>query len=105
MTQALQKEISSIVDQLVVHYKPDKIILFGSAARDKATEDSDLDFFIIKRDVPRVGRERYYQLAKTVSYGRASDFLICTPQEVETRMSLGDPFMKHVLTEGKILYG
>jgi predicted nucleotidyltransferase len=48
MAPNLQSEIESITAQLVEKYKPEKIILFGSAARGDATPDSDADFLIIK---------------------------------------------------------
>lgn len=105
MTQALQRDIDEIVSQLVTHYKPEKIILFGSAARGDMNEDSDLDFFVIKSDVPKVGRDRYYDMANRIRWNFASDFLICTPKEVQTRLALGDPFMKSIISEGKVLYG
>ena len=57
----MQKDIDAIVSQLVTHYKPEKIILFGSAARGDATEESDIDVCIVS---PRLSKnwdknERY----------------------------------------------
>jgi len=46
----IQAEIKNITDQIVKKYKPQKIILFGSAARGEFGPDSDLDFLIIKDD-------------------------------------------------------
>lgn len=105
MTTAMQQDIDTIVSQLVTHYKPEKIILFGSAARGDMGPDSDLDFFVIKRDVPYRGIDRYSELMKHIRYTTASDFLICTPEEVEKRMLLGDPFIHEIMTKGKTLYG
>jgi len=48
MTKALKTEASRITKILVENYKPEKVILFGSIARNEETKDSDLDFFIIK---------------------------------------------------------
>lgn len=105
MTSALQRDIDAIVSQLVTHYKPEKIILFGSAARGETGPDSDLDFFIVKRDVPRRGIDRYADLLNRVDYRTASDFLICTPEEVSIRMQLGDPFVRDIMEKGVVLYG
>ena len=41
-----EKEIQSITKQLIEKYGPEKIILFGSAARGDLNPDSDADFLI-----------------------------------------------------------
>lgn len=105
MTQhQLQTEINSIKEQLVKKYKPEKIILFGSAARGETTPDSDLDFLIIKRvrDDPY---ERMVKVYGLVDKNMAADFLIYTPREFRERLELGDPFIKTILEEGRVLYG
>ena len=45
-------EIQYIVDQIINKYQPLKIILFGSAGRGEYDEVDDLDFLIVKQDVP-----------------------------------------------------
>ena len=54
--------IEALRQQLVAKYAPEKIILFGSAAREEG-EINDVDLFIIKDDVPHLGadRIRYYR--------------------------------------------
>jgi predicted nucleotidyltransferase len=42
MAASLQYEIERITAQLVEKYKPEKIILFGSATRGIVTPDSDI---------------------------------------------------------------
>lgn len=98
------KEIQSIVEQLLRLYKPEKIILFGSLATDKAKESTDIDLFIIKEDVPEVGVERIRQLDALIEYELATDFIVYKPQEVKKRLELGDPFVKSILRDGKVLY-
>jgi len=44
-----EKEIESITIQIIEKYEPEKIILFGSAARGESGSDSDADFLIIKK--------------------------------------------------------
>lgn len=100
-----QQEIDAIVKEIVTHYKPEKIILFGSAVRGEMTLDSDIDFFIVKSNVPHLGRDRYYELVGRIEYDYPSDFLICTPQEVAARLAMGDPFVASIMTEGRVLYG
>lgn len=105
MDSKLQEEIDATVSQLVSRYKPEKIILFGSVARGEAGPDSDLDFFVIKKDVPHRGVDRYAEILEKIRYHIASDFIVATPDEVTRRLALGDPFFRDVFTYGKVLYG
>ncbi len=98
------KEIQNIVNQLVRLYKPEKIILFGSLAKDQIKQGTDIDLFIIKSDVPKLGVDRIRQLEALIKYKLATDFIVYKPQELEQRLKLGDPFVKTILKEGKVLY-
>lgn len=101
----LRREIQEISRQIVQFYHPAKIILFGSAAGGKYTPDSDLDFIIIKEDVPVLGLERMREVRGLVQKNIAADFLVYKPKEFEERQKLGDPFVQSILKEGKVLYG
>ncbi len=98
------KEIQNIVNQLVRLYKPEKIILFGSLAKGRIEQGTDIDLFIIKSDVPELGVDRIRQLDALIKYRLATDFIVYKPQELEQRLKLGDPFVKTILKEGKVLY-
>lgn len=101
----LQREIKEITRQIVEKYLPEKVILFGSTAQGQFTKDSDLDFIIIKKDVPTLGIERMRQVRRFVQKNVAADFLVYKPAEFEEREKLGDPFIRSILREGVILYG
>jgi len=103
--EELNKEIDNITRQIVEKYRPQKIILFGSAAKGKFTPDSDLDFFIIKENVPYLGRDRYRELSRMIERDAAVDFVIYKPEEFNERNKAGDPFLKTIISEGKTLYG
>jgi len=100
----LEAEIKNITSQIVAKYKPEKIILFGSAVWGKFGPDSDLDFFVIKDDRRR-HIERMQEMYMLVDKNIAADFLVYTPKEVKTRLVLGDPFIKMIFEEGRVLYG
>jgi len=99
------KEIQSITKQLIEKYGPEKIILFGSAARGDYGKANDLDFLIIKQDVPLYGIDRMRELDELIDRNVAADMLVYRPNEFDERVRLGDPFIKAVLREGRILYG
>jgi predicted nucleotidyltransferase len=101
----IKKEIQSIVDQLIRKYDPLKIILFGSAGRGEYDKVNDLDFLIIKVDVPRQGLARMRELDEIIERNIAADMLVYRPEELEDRIKLGDPFIKTIMREGRVLYG
>jgi predicted nucleotidyltransferase len=105
MSIDFEKEIESITSQIVEKYKPEKIILFGSASRGKFTSDSDVDLLIIKNNTPEYGADRIRELSRLINRNVAVDFLVYRPEEFEKGLKMGDPFLKAVLREGKVLYG
>lgn len=103
--KTIDSEIQHIVDQIVKKYKPLKIILFGSAVRDDVEEVNDLDFLIIKQDVPLYGLDRMREVDELIDRNIASDMLVYRPDEYDERLRLGDPFIINISDEGRILYG
>ena len=101
----INEEIDSIVNQLIRKYHPIKIILFGSATRQDLEETNDLDFLIIKDDVPHFGIDRMRELDEIIERNMAADMLVYRPAEINERVMLGDPFIKSILKEGRVLYG
>ena len=98
------KEIDSIKNQLIEKYRPEKIILFGSAAWGGG-EINDIDLFIVKSNVPYYGGDRLLEIYSLIKANAAVDYIVYKPEEVEDRLSLGDPFVKKIFKEGKVLYG
>lgn len=101
----INQEIDSIVRQIVSKYRPIKIILFGSAARGDLDKANDLDFLIIKDDVPYYGIDRMRELDEIIDRDMAADMLVYRSAEFNERVALGDPFIKTILKEGRVLYG
>jgi uncharacterized protein len=101
----ITKEIEVIVGQIVRKYRPMKIILFGSAARGDCDQVNDLDFLIIKKDVPLNGLDRMRELEELIERNMAADMLVYRPDEFDERIRLGDPFIKAIIREGRVLYG
>jgi uncharacterized protein len=105
MAPSLQGAIDSITAQLIEKYRPEKIILFGSAARGDAALDSDVDLLIIKSDTPPFSADGIMEVSSLIERDVPVDFLVYRPEEFEKRISLGDPFIGLILKEGKVLYG
>lgn len=97
-------KIADIVTKIVSGYNPEKIILFGSYATGKPTEDSDLDLMVIKAtDLSRP--QRTVQVRKML-YGAMVpiDLLVYTPQEIAESKDNIFSFVSEVLNTGKTLY-
>ena len=105
MDNNFQKAIKDITTQVIEKYQPEKIILFGSAARGDSNFDSDADFLIIKKETPYYGADRIRQISRLINRDIPVDFLIYRPEELKKRVEMGDPFLKAILKEGKVLYG
>ena len=101
----LLAEAKKLAKKIVEEYKPEKIILFGSAATGDVTEDSDVDLFVVKDTMERgLDRDRrvrgiVYDICKA-----PLDVVVYTPYEVDWRSKGGDPFVLDVLEEGRVLY-
>jgi uncharacterized protein len=100
-----QEVLAEIVQRVVGAAQPDRIILFGSAARGEMGPNSDIDLLVIKsgkfnRD--RVSRDIYRNLSGA---GAAVDVVVATAEDVE---QYGDsPYLVYypALREGKVVYG
>ena len=103
--QAIQEVVETIRDE----YRPEKIILFGSRARGRPDDESDLDILVIKhsekREIERI-RDVYQIVARYQRrpYRLPIDILVKTPEEVRRRLAMGDDFLREAVEHGKVLY-
>jgi predicted nucleotidyltransferase len=91
-------EIKKYAGSLAREFHPNRVILFGSYARGKPTEDSDVDILVI------MNLEQAIAIDRRVDYSFPLDLLVRKPAEVKRRMALRDAFILAVLKEGKVLY-
>jgi len=98
--------LQEIVMHLVEDYKPNQIILFGSFARGNAHSDSDIDLLIVKEtdESPLERRVHVRRLAFQPERRIPFSPLVLTPQELDQRLAIGDPFYRDILRQGRVLY-
>ena len=96
------KRIATIATRLKKEYRAETVILFGSYARNEATEDSDVDLFVIAPT-----HERFFErmatvlgLVRDLYDGLALSPIVMTPKEVKQRLEMGDQFVKEILETG-----
>ncbi len=106
MEKKYQTELKKLKEKLVDDYKPEKIILFGSMAWGKITEDSDIDLFIIKKTTKKFGQriDEVNLLASKAKIAVPMDVIVFTPAEFKKRMDLDDFFIKNIVDNGKVVY-
>lgn len=100
-------EANRVAQALAKQYAPEKIILFGSAARGDYHTNSDIDLLIIKKSTKKKAQraKEVFELLRTIPRTYSLDPLVYTPEEIGQRLAVGDYFVKRIMTEGKVLYG
>ena len=105
MTRQLldQKTLDDIIRHVVDVAKPERIILFGSAARGEMNPHSDVDLLVVK-DAPDLRQltARIYQ--RLYGVGAAVDVVMVTPQDVERYKDSHALIIKPALREGTVMY-
>jgi predicted nucleotidyltransferase len=95
--------LADVVRRVVEAARPEKIVLFGSAARGTMGPDSDLDLLVIKGG--KFNRHR----VTTAIYRRLSgeigvDAVVVTPEEVERYRNTHCLVICPALREGQVVY-
>src|SRR3989338_2991477 len=100
-----EKTINSLAQEIRARVNPKKIILFGSYAWGRPTEDSDIYLFIIMDSDLR--RDERAQRISGLFPHRVFplDIIAYTPSELELSLKRGNFFIEEVITKGKVLYG
>ncbi len=84
------------------HFRPDKVILFGSYAYGTPNEDSDVDILVIMPTWNRHSQAVKIRMALTAPF--PMDLLVRTPKEMKWRLAEGDVFHTEIVSKGKVLY-
>lgn len=103
MEKISQRTISSFARQVARQFNPQKIILFGSYAYGKPTEDSDVDMLVIMSFKGK-GAEKATEILLATDPRFPIDLLVRTPEQVRMRIKLGDFFIREITQKGKVLY-
>lgn len=96
--------INKIIDAILLVIVPEKIILFGSQARNQARPDSDYDILIIKSNINNklIIEQDIYE--KILGIDESIDILVRTPENIENDKNKTGSLIAKALKEGKIIY-
>src|SRR5947209_17794671 len=100
-----RRVLADVVQRVVEAAQPDKIILFGSAARGEMGPNSDLDLLVIKG-----GKFNRWRLMTTIyrhlrGADAAVDVVVVAREEVEQYGDSAYLVIYPALREGKVVYG
>jgi predicted nucleotidyltransferase len=95
--------IKKFANEVGSRLKPKRIILFGSYAYGKPTDDSDVDLLVVMGGKGR-SQDRALKIRRAVEANFPIDLIVRTPAEVRQRLSWGDWFLKEVVEKGVVLY-
>jgi predicted nucleotidyltransferase len=97
--------LADVVKRIVQAAAPEKIVLFGSAARGTMGPDSDLDLLVIKG-----GNFHYWRTLGTIREHLRDidipiDVVLATPEQVERFRNSHCMVICPAMREGKVVYG
>jgi len=98
------KVLQEVVRRVVEVSQPERIILFGSAARGEMRPNSDVDLLVIRGgeyDQGRLMGDIYMSLH---GVGQAVDVILVTPELVEKYRNTHCLIIAPALKEGKVVY-
>ena len=105
MTEAeILHTLDDMVERIVDHFHPDRIILFGSHAKGAPSADSDLDLLIV---MPVSGSRR--DKANEIDLALADrtvplDLIVVTPDQFERQKDVIGTIVREAVREGRIIY-
>lgn len=99
-----RSQIRGFSEAIAREFRPQKIVLFGSYAAGKPTENSDVDLLVIMPRTRDHGERMSVRIRHAIPRDFPLDLLVRTPFDVARRLRWGDPFMCELLKQGKVLY-
>jgi predicted nucleotidyltransferase len=98
-----KKDIEKIAQQIVDHFNPDRIILFGSYAYGNPHADSDVDLLVL---LPYEGKgfRKSLEIINKLNPPLGMDILARRPDDTLRRYEQGDPLIREAFDKGEVLY-
>lgn len=97
------QQINDIGRMIGNRFHPQRVILFGSYADGHPTEDSDVDLLVVM-PVKDSQVDQSVEIRLSVRAPFPMDLLVRTPEKIKERLSMGDSFIRSILTSGRVIY-
>jgi predicted nucleotidyltransferase len=105
--EMISEQIETICRIWIERADPEKIILFGSAARGQMTRGSDLDFLVVWRGEGFPNNRRRAGYLKKLLIDNVTvptDVLVLTPEQYQDAISEPRTFTSMIVREGEVVY-
>ncbi len=99
---AVLRDAREVARQIRAAFEVDKILLFGSGAREEARQSSDLDIIVVGRSKLSF-KQRRQAVYAAVDPPRDTDILWYTPEELNRMVGSGNSFLRHALANARTL--
>ena len=96
------RDIQQVAIEIAEKFRPERIVLLGSYAYGKPTEDSDVDLLILVNGKRVHNRDIRIRLA--IDFPFAVDLIVRSVDEFKKRIGWGDCFLMKIAEDGAILY-
>ena len=98
------QNIRGLVRRMASKFQLEKVVLFGSYAYGNPGPESDVDLLVVM-NTSLSSRQQRLKISQAISPRPFPlDIVVRTPEELETRLKLGDPFLHEVMTRGRVVY-
>ncbi len=103
-TPVTEEVLAEIVRRIVAALHPEKIILFGSYAYGRPSEDSDVDLLVLLETNARPA-DRHLAVSRLIRPRPFPlDILVKSPDEIAHDLENGNGFIREIVTQGRVLY-
>jgi predicted nucleotidyltransferase len=99
-----RQDIKRYCDAIATAFKPERIILFGSHAKGRPGENSDVDVLVVMRNARRLGRHPAATIRMKVRSDFPVDMLVRDVREVARRVKQRDLFILEITERGRVMY-
>ncbi len=99
-----QTLVEEIVRRILCVTKPDRVILFGSAATGRMTRDSDIDLLILGTTPPNVREERTRIRKALRGLGHPLDIIVMSTERFEESKNIIGGIAYPAHKNGKVIY-
>ena len=98
-----REKLDDIIQRIVEVARPERIILFGSAARGEMGPNGDIDLLIVKEGGDADLRAQIYD--KLYGVGAPVDAILVSPADLERYKDSHSLVIKPALRDGIVVYG
>lgn len=102
--RTLDRRIRQVVSQIVALSRPQKVILFGSAAVGRLGSANDLDFLVIMPDGARTNKVLDLLNVGVRDKPMPCDFLVATASQLKQHAAVQGTIYHEIVTHGREVY-